>query len=200
MRKALLLAALLLFGCSEPAVPQDRTVGAAAPQTAVENDQLTAASCGVERWAVKTLTDPAASRVNLTPVASTVQALRLLPAPAQPSARAGVELRTFTVRATITAYKQEADSDVHLAVVDAKGLTMIFEMPAAKCLGASPQRARMTAAQAAWDARYPVSTTYRTVRQPVTVTGVAFFDRIHGQRGVAPNGIELHPLTSLTFG
>ncbi len=28
----------------------------------------------------------------------------------------------------------------------------------------------------------------------VTVQGVAFFDLIHGQTGVAPNGIELHPI------
>jgi hypothetical protein len=27
-----------------------------------------------------------------------------------------------------------------------------------------------------------------------TVTGVGFFDIIHGQTGVAPNGIELHPV------
>jgi hypothetical protein len=26
------------------------------------------------------------------------------------------------------------------------------------------------------------------------VTGVAFFDYLHGQTGVAPNGIELHPV------
>jgi len=26
------------------------------------------------------------------------------------------------------------------------------------------------------------------------VTGVAFFDFLHGQTGVAPNGIELHPI------
>ena len=29
-----------------------------------------------------------------------------------------------------------------------------------------------------------------------TITGVAFFDDLHRQRGVAPNGIELHPLLS----
>jgi len=27
---------------------------------------------------------------------------------------------------------------------------------------------------------------------PVTITGVAFFDKLHGQEGVAANGIELH--------
>jgi hypothetical protein len=26
-----------------------------------------------------------------------------------------------------------------------------------------------------------------------TIDGVGFFDFLHGQRGVAPNGIELHP-------
>ena len=30
------------------------------------------------------------------------------------------------------------------------------------------------------------------------VVGVAFFDFLHGQTGVAPNGIELHPI--LGFG
>jgi hypothetical protein len=30
------------------------------------------------------------------------------------------------------------------------------------------------------------------------VTGVAFFDFLHGQTGVAPNGIELHPVLSVT--
>ena len=30
-----------------------------------------------------------------------------------------------------------------------------------------------------------------------TITGVGFFDSIHGQTGVAPNGIELH--TDLSF-
>ena len=29
-------------------------------------------------------------------------------------------------------------------------------------------------------------------------TGVGFFDRIHGQTGVAPNGIELHPVVSFS--
>ena len=27
-----------------------------------------------------------------------------------------------------------------------------------------------------------------------TLMGVCFFDKIHGQLGVAPNGVELHPI------
>jgi hypothetical protein len=33
----------------------------------------------------------------------------------------------------------------------------------------------------------------------VRVTGVGFFDFLHGQTGVAPNGIELHPVLKIEF-
>jgi hypothetical protein len=36
-------------------------------------------------------------------------------------------------------------------------------------------------------------------RPLVRVTGVGFFDFLHGQRGVAPNGIELHPVLEVEF-
>jgi len=31
----------------------------------------------------------------------------------------------------------------------------------------------------------------------VRVTGILFFDRLHGQIGVAPNGVELHPVLDI---
>jgi hypothetical protein len=37
------------------------------------------------------------------------------------------------------------------------------------------------------------------VNIPVTVTGVPFFDPLHGQEGVALNGIELHPILAIQF-
>ena len=33
----------------------------------------------------------------------------------------------------------------------------------------------------------------------IMVTGIGFFDKIHGHERVAPNGIELHPLLSIEF-
>ena len=36
-------------------------------------------------------------------------------------------------------------------------------------------------------------------RPLVRISGVGFFDYLHGQRGVAPNGIELHPVLSVEF-
>jgi hypothetical protein len=35
---------------------------------------------------------------------------------------------------------------------------------------------------------------------PVTLRGLGFFDFAHGQDGVAPNAIELHPVISIEFG
>ena len=31
------------------------------------------------------------------------------------------------------------------------------------------------------------------------IVGVGFFDSDHGQTGVAPNAIEIHPILSITF-
>ncbi len=36
-------------------------------------------------------------------------------------------------------------------------------------------------------------------RPLVRVTGVGFFDSFHGQTGIAPNGIELHPVLAVEF-
>jgi hypothetical protein len=43
------------------------------------------------------------------------------------------------------------------------------------------------------------ATAFQEVSVPVTLTGLGFFDFAHGQRGVAPNAIELHPVISIVF-
>ena len=62
---------VVLVGAAGSAAQQPPTV---APQAEV--------SCGVERWAVKTLSDPDAVRVSFTPVPASVTQLRAIPAPA----------------------------------------------------------------------------------------------------------------------
>jgi len=45
------------------------------------------------------------------------------------------------------------------------------------------------------DACGSLSTSWFTkLRGNVRIKGVGFWDEIHGQTGVAPNGIELHPV------
>jgi hypothetical protein len=51
-----------------------------------------------------------------------------------------------------------------------------------------------------FNAQYTVTSSFQTANVPVTVTGVGFFDFLHGQTGVAPNGIELHAVLDVQFG
>ena len=41
---------------------------------------------------------------------------------------------------------------------------------------------------------FPSSSHFEPLRGAATITGVGFFDYQHGQTGVAPNAIELHPV------
>ena len=42
------------------------------------------------------------------------------------------------------------------------------------------------------------TSSFKSLSGTATLTGVGFFDVIHGQTGVAPNGIELHPILSFS--
>ncbi len=43
----------------------------------------------------------------------------------------------------------------------------------------------------------PSASSFKPCTATVEVTGVGFFDFLHGQTGVAPNGIELHPMLAI---
>jgi RyR domain len=157
-----------------------------------------ALACGHERWDVKTLTDPGASQVNLTPQVATVGDLVDLPAPLEPTSRVAQELNSYQVSGTITLAKQEADSDIHMVLQDADGRTMIIEAPCPDCAQTSTVAAQISTVRQAVEKQFPTAASggREDASVAVTVTGVAFFDRLHGQDGVAPNGIELHPVLS----
>ena len=44
----------------------------------------------------------------------------------------------------------------------------------------------------------PSAVRFKRISGRATVSGVGFFDRPHRQTGVAPNGIELHPVLAFT--
>jgi hypothetical protein len=143
----------------------------------------TSASCGVERWTVKTLQD----RPLLLPVRRTTLAyLTSRPAPSSlPDRRLPFERRVFQVTAAVILVRQEDDSDFHVVLRDAAGRTMIAEAPLPACAphATTVRRKQMATARSAV-----------RVCAKARVTGVAFFDFKHGQTGVAPNAIELHPI------
>jgi hypothetical protein len=142
----------------------------------------TGGSCGVERWTVKTLQD----RPRLLPaVRTTIHYLVTRPVPEYtPSVRLPFERDVFTVTGSVALVRHESDQDFHVVLAAGKD-EMITESPSASCdTRATPLRRRQMA----------LARSRITYCNRAQVTGVAFFDSEHGQTGVAPNGIELHPI------
>jgi hypothetical protein len=162
------------------------------------------AQCGVERWSVKTGTDPNAGLVNLSSInPTTIANLTGITAPASLPDNNRVpptETTVWVVNATLIKYVLAYDSDYHMVLTDSAGRTMIAEIPAPSCVGpGSPFAAGIAHARAQFDAMFTATTTFQNANVPVQITGVGFFDHLEGQEGLAPNGIELHPIIDILF-
>jgi hypothetical protein len=94
----------------------------------------------------------------------------------------------------------ETDQDIHLVIADPADAThtMIVEFPDPACQGVveGRQQAQVAAARTAFVAACGPTAAggFRMLSGTATITGVGFFDVLHGQSGVAPNGVELHPV------
>lgn len=160
-------------------------------------------ACGIERWNVKTGTDADAPGINLTQSTwTTVADMRLWRAPQTLPVESRVvpyETTLVVVDAVLIQYKLETDGDLHLVIMDPLGNTMIAEIPSPACTGPGPFASLIAAAQTQFASQFPATTSFRYTNTPVRITGIGFFDYIHGQTGVAPNGIEIHPVLDIVF-
>jgi hypothetical protein len=164
-----------------------------------ETRKVGAASCGVERWPVKTLTDSDRGRVRFLAHPARVGYLgSLAPQPGGQSTRSPLEQRVYHVNGVLTRVKRESDSDYHLVLAD-EGASLIAEMPYVGCDAGARFRPSITGARAALDNILggPVATSWRYPKLRVQITGVLFFDFAHGQTGHAPNYVELHPVLGI---
>ena len=91
----------------------------------------------------------------------------------------------FSVVASVTLIRRELDQDLHL-VLDSCGYHMIAEAPLRRTCTRNETSYRKRQMR---DARKAVR-----LCAEARVVGVAFWDFKHGQTGVAPNAIELHPI------
>jgi hypothetical protein len=162
-------------------------------------------SCGVERWSIKTGTDAGARSINQKAlVPANVFHLRTLPAPFSPPVTRRVrpvETTVYSVSAILLRYKYETDSDIHLVIADKGGRTMIAEMPAPQCVGSSsPFLPSIRYVRSKFTSQFHPSSSWHRVNTPIQIAGVGFFDFKHGQSGVAPNAIELHPVLRFSTG
>lgn len=188
--RALFLAVLL--GCAGPGAEWPGTGGSGQPR------------CGSERWAVKTATDGAMLREDRPLKRTTVEQLSALSAPrwreAMPRQPAESEVVELVVYLRASKFEDE-DGDYHLLISDAAdGPTMIVEAPDPSCAAGSPYREGMERVRrSAVQLLGLPGPRLREVSPPkrARVVGVPFWDKRHGQSGMAPNGIELHPLLAL---
>jgi len=210
MKKWILRAIVILLfftfigiGSSSAAIILHQKPQPQSDQSQVDQEALNG-SCGVERWPVKTGTDADAGLINLqSTTQTTIAALSSLPAPTTLPANNRIqptETIVFQLDATLTEYKLEPDSDYHLVLSDGSGNTLISEIPSPACVGStSVLLPGIQNARSEFDALYTATSSFQAANVPVIVTGVGFFDFLHGQTGVAPNGIELHAVLDLKF-
>jgi len=180
-----------------------------------------------ERWAVKTAADADAQQLTSQPSTSTTIAdLTALAVPAllPPDGRSdGAEKTVWELTATLQEFRAESDGDYHLVIADDQGNTMIAEIPNPGDITAPSYFAdQITNARTAFDNHFQIveninapaasaaqaaptaqavgaEAQFQQVAAPVTLTGLGFFDFSHGQAGVAPNAIELHPVINIVF-
>jgi hypothetical protein len=141
-------------------------------------------ACGVERWATKTLQDrPRLLRVQATTLAHLVS----VPRPAHvPAWRLPFERHIYSVVASATFIREESDQDLHIVL-----------RSGSKHLIAEAANAPFCTSNATAYRKLQMRRARRVVRHycaRARVVGVAFWDFYHGQTGVAPNVIELHPM------
>ena len=169
-------------------------------------------SCGVQRWHIKTLGDAYVNTINWTPKLANVSDLTSAPVPSgyneynDTTRYAPYETQAYRVRAILVGWKTESDHDYHMVIADVNNPndTMIIEPPDPTCSSAcdggfanyfQSVRAKLVNCFGS----PPSSFKNFSSGIVVDVTGVPFFDALHGQTGVAPNGIEIHPVLSIDF-
>ncbi len=203
---AVLLLAILIVAGLSVAVRWKASLNRAV----LSNVTICGVPCGTERWAVKTLSDEGVGCVDFRPKPTTISWLVSQPIPERVSdgSRANpAECQVWQVTGKLVEFKKEDDGDFHIVLEDPTlpKTTMVVEIPDAGCQGACAGSHESEIAQAR-------DTFIRTFGLPthrfhivqettvVTVTGVAFFDFKHRQRGLAANGIELHPVIGFKLG
>ncbi len=158
-------------------------------------------SCGTERWNIKTGTDSQASGLSLVPQPTTIATLVALAAAGGGTSRESpTETTVWELKdITLSMIKLETDSDYHIVVSDGSH-TMIVEIPYPSCDQGGAWTCFIQNARSKVDAKFTVSSSPQYPAQTITVRGFGFFDSSHGQTGVAPNAIELHPVLQICFG
>ena len=154
---------------------------------------------GEERWDIKTLTDQPGRQLNVDMAipSSIAELAQLAPDfdPRHTPTRQPMERQLYTIECTIEKVIKEDDEDLHLVLSDGHR-TMVGEIVCPFCDEAA-QSGRKTLFKNVFSFFNPFRAKKAYKRYRWSVTGVAFEDFSHGQTGMAPNCVELHPIVDI---
>ena len=160
-----------------------------------------ATTCGVYRWPVQTLSDPARKHVASHPTLASVRTLR---AKATPSGvgdtsprQPPTETALWRIHARILKARRDANGDVRAVIVPRNDVraTMTVIFHPRRCIASAYRRTEQAQARAAvLEACGRIGSRWTDLGGLVTVTGAGFWDTSSQTNGGAPNGIELDPI------
>lgn len=174
----------------------------------------------IQRWAVRTASDPEAQSIDTAPKSVTLEELidfkrpRELPLSGLSGERGNhrypsVETSVYVLEARLIAYRLIMSGDFRLILEGGAGKTMLAAIPKDDPEHVSPDSPfsqQIAAARAAFRRHFNVRRSneeqqsgWVAVDARVRVTGVGYFADLHRQKGVAPNGIEIHPVVGIEF-
>ncbi len=169
--------------------------------------------CGTWRWSIKTLTDQKGlsvlhSNARVSSIDSLVALERPRDANSGNNERYEAEGHLVRCRALLIAHKQESssdgDHDYHLVLKSTTAdETLIAEIPSANCPEVANQaelKELFTELRNTYDAEIgrPTQSLKNIGPIEVELVGVPFFDKEAHGTGHSKNGIEIHPVVSIT--
>ncbi len=165
--------------------------------------------CGEERWDVKTLSDNDTVLIKFNKVVKTnIHEQASLPKPGKIKRdlpRQSSETEVFSIECYILGFKREKDMDIHIVIKELNSEeTMVAELPSPWCPEIeATSRSKTFQKVNEWFLNNigKPGERYKTLRKPipVTITGMGFFDFVHGQKGMAANGREIHPVIKIAL-
>lgn len=192
-KEALILAAML-------------AIGTAAEAQVVVNNYRVVRGCGRWRWEVKTLTDADTALIRFDSIRPiTVDQLTRMRSfvTTEFMERQWSEYNLYRIDAELYGYTQARDRDYQLFLRDPRsGRTMVAAIP-------DPDCPEVKASSRAWAFREGREWVRKNLGEPkigdsilprpipIRVVGIAFYDRLDNQKGMAENGVGLHPVLSL---
>jgi hypothetical protein len=166
----------------------------------------------IPRQGIRTGADKDVTKVKQDVVMTTIKELAAQPRPEDMPLKAPraskyqsrradpVETTRWSIEAMIIAYKLQQSGGYSLILQGTEGETMIAVAPDPKFVSRSSLFVEaITSVRRTLTDKFAFRAAFTKTQVLARVVGVGFFNSLHGQTGVAPNAVELHPILSIEW-